>query len=123
MTGEKKMREILFALTVISGFVAAAGAETVRFVCTNSVGAPDRVEVDFGRKTVLEFYNERDGTIKPEDTSAPAIINEATISWPDTLDGTKYSIDRATGVLKKWFEGSALYTKQCRKLPSGSDWQ
>ena len=121
MAGEK-MREFLFALVVIFGFVSVAGAQTVRFICTNSVGAPERVEVDFGRKTVLEF-NDHQGRIEPEDTSGPAIISEASISWPDTFDGTKYSIDRASGVLKKWFEGSALYTKQCRSLPTGSRWQ
>jgi hypothetical protein len=116
------MREFLFSLVVIFGFVSAAEAQTVKFICTNSEGAPDRVEVDFGRKTVLEF-NDHQGRIEPEDTSAPAIINDATISWPDTFDGTKYSIDRASGVLIKSYEGSALYTKQCRKLPAGSNWQ
>ncbi|MFY9855001.1 MAG: hypothetical protein WAK26_14090 [Terracidiphilus sp.] len=121
------MRDVLFALIVISGFVSAAGAQTVRFICTNSVGAPERFEVDFGRKTVLAFNNDQ-GTIKPEDTSTPAIINETTISWPETfggdiIPGAKYSIERATGVLIHSFEGNALYTKQCRKLPPGSDWQ
>jgi hypothetical protein len=126
MAGET-MREVLFALVVISGFVSAAGAQTVRFICTNTVGAPERVEVDFGRKTVLEF-NDHQGKIEPEDRSTAAIINETTISWPDTIDGdiipgAKYSMERATGVLIKSYEGSPLYTKQCRKLPAGSDWQ
>jgi hypothetical protein len=118
------MKGILVALMVLCGFVSAAKAETARFVCTNDTGAPDRVEVDFSGKTVLDFNQENPGgAITPDKTSAPATIDKASIKWPDTFDGTTYSIDRTTNVLKKWFEGYAIYTKQCVQLPAGSDWQ
>jgi len=118
------MRSMLFAMVLVSGFVTGATDQKVRFVCTNDVGEPDRAEVDFARKTVLEFnQHQPGGAFIAEDTSAPATIDKTTIRWPDTFDGTTYSIDRATGVLKKWFEGTAIYTKQCRELPSGSAWQ
>ncbi len=116
------MRRIPIALIVSLAWSAAASAETVRFVCTNKVGAPDRVEIDFGRNTALLFYKNDHGAIAPEEKSSPAKITATAIRWPDILDGTIYTIERTTGAFKKLFEGEPLYTKQCKKLPAGATW-
>ena len=117
------MNRILVALIVSFAWSAAANAETVRFVCTNNVGAPDRVEIDFGRNTALLFYKNDHGAIAPEEKSSPAKITAAAIRWPDILDGTIYTIERSTGVFKKLFEDKPLYIKQCKKLALGANWQ
>jgi hypothetical protein len=46
---------VVIALVVTSGWIAAAQGQTVRYLCTNDTGAPDRVEVDFDHNTVLDF--------------------------------------------------------------------
>lgn len=120
------MKTLLIVLIAASTLATEANAETVRFICTNDEGAPDRIEVNFDRKTALEFYENSDVAghpIEPEDSTASAKISATSILWSDTLDGTTYSLQRATGVLQKIFEGSPLYTKQCKQLPSGSDWK
>ncbi len=117
------MSRILIALIVSFALSAAANAEIVRFVCTNNVGAPDRVEVDFGRSTALLFYENDRGAIEPEEKTSPAKVTAAAIRWPDILDGTIYTLDRSTGVFKKLFEGAPIYTKQCKKLAAGAKWQ
>ena len=117
------MTRILVTLIVSLAWGAAANAEVVRFVCTNNAGAPDRVEVDFGRNTALLFYSNDKGAIAPEEKSSPAKITASTIRWPDILDGTIYTIERTPSVLKKLFEGKPLYTKQCKKLVAGANWQ
>jgi len=117
------MSRILVALLVSLAWSAAANAEIVRFVCTNNVGAPDRVEIDFGRNTALLFYKDDRGAIAPEEKSSPAKITATAVRWPDILDGTIYTMERSTGVFKKLFEGKPLYTKQCRKIAAGATWQ
>jgi hypothetical protein len=114
------------AIVLASFAVGTAHAETVRFVCTNAEGAPDMFEIDFVKHTVLEYNKQDNGSIAPDtgETPMPAAIGKTLIGWPDSLDGTKYTLSRSTGVLKKWFEGSAIYTKQCRTVPVGAtDWQ
>lgn len=117
------MSRILVALIVSFAWSAAANAETIRFVCTNNVGAADRVEIDFGRNTALLFYKDDHGEIAPEEKSSPAKITASTIRWPDILDGTIYTMERSTGGFKKLFEGKPLYTKQCKQLAAGAKWQ
>jgi hypothetical protein len=117
------MRKIMVALLATFACTSNANAETVRFICTNKEGAPDRVEVNFERSTALLFNKNDKGSIAPEEKSSPARITKASIRWPDILDGTTYSIELSTGVMKKLFESSPIYTKKCTKLPVGSNWQ
>jgi hypothetical protein len=120
------MRNILIALATAAVCCSAAQAETTRFVCTNTQGAPDMLEVDFAKHTVLSYDKQDDGSIAPDqgETPMPASIDKTRIRWPDSLDGTKYTITRATGTLKKWFEGKPLYIKQCRAVSGGaSGWE
>jgi hypothetical protein len=117
------MRKVVIALIASLACSATAKAETTRYICTNAQGAPDRVEINFDSGTALEFNKDKKGSITPESKSVPASITDTSIRWPDVLDGTTYAMDRATGVMKKLFEGGTLYLKKCKKLPAGSNWQ
>ena len=75
----------LAAGALAPSFPSAARAGEVAVACTNPFsGASFKIAIDYGRKTV---------------DANPASISASEISWRDTRDGWKYTLDRKSGRL------------------------